>query len=296
MGHIPVLLEEAIRWLNIRPGGTYVDATLGAGGYAEAILERLGEGRLVAIDRDAEALARVRARLGDAGGRIVYVHASFGELERILGGSRADGVVADLGVSRDQLEDPSRGFSFQIDGPLDMRLDQSQTQSAAGVVNTYSEKLIAALLERYGEERRSRARRIARAIVRARPLRTTRQLAEAIERAAPRTIRDRIHPATRAFQALRIEVNQELAEIEKLLEAAPPRLNPGGRFVVVSFHSLEDRLVKQAFRRWAAAGVLEILTKHVVRPGEDEVRRNPAGRSARLRAAEKRRAQEGWTR
>ena len=288
MGHVSVLLPQALRWLNVQPGGTYVDCTLGAGGYAEAILERLGAGRLVAIDRDADALERARARLGGAGGRIEYAHGSFGDLERILGGGLVDGIVADIGVSRDQLEDASRGFSFQTDGPLDMRMDQSQTRTAGEVVNTYSEKLIAALLERYGEERRSRARRIARAIVRARALSTTRQLAEAIERVAPRTVRDRIHPATRTFQALRIEVNDELGEIGKLLDAAPPRLKPGGRFIVVSFHSLEDRLVKQAFRRWAAEGVLEILTKHVVRPEEDEVRGNPASRSAKLRAAERR--------
>lgn len=286
MGHIPVLVDEAVGWLRIRPEGTYVDCTLGAGGYAEAVLRQLTTGRLIAIDRDAAALRAVEERLGDGGGRVRYVHASYGELERILEDRPADGIVADLGVSRDQLEDPARGFSFQQPGPLDMRMDTTQELTAADIVNTYGEKPIADLIYRYGEERGSR--RIARAIVRARPLTSTRQLAAVIERAAPRTVRDRLHPATRTFQALRIVVNDELGELEKLLEAAPPRLTAGGRFVLVSFHSLEDRLAKQALRRWAGLGVLIILTKHVVRPGEEETSRNPASRSAKLRAAERR--------
>jgi 16S rRNA (cytosine1402-N4)-methyltransferase len=288
MSHIPVLLDEVMRWLEVKPAGTYVDCTLGSGGYAAAILAQLPSGRLIAIDRDPEALRRVQARLGDAGGRIAYVNASYSELERILEGASADGMVADLGLSREQLEDPARGFSFAKDGPLDMRFGLDRTRTAADIVNTYSETLLANIIATYGEERRSRTRRIARAIVRARPLQTTRQLAEVIERAAPRAIHERIHPATRTFQALRIEVNDELGELEKFLEAAPPRLKPGGRLIVVSFHSLEDRLVKQAIRRWAGRGVLRILTKHVVRPGDDERRCNPASRSARLRVAERR--------
>ena len=286
MAHFPVLLDEVLRWLEVKPSGTYLDATLGAGGYAEAIVARLTTGRLIAIDRDPAAIARVQQRLGDAGGRIEYVRSSYGELERILEGTLVDGIVADLGVSRDQIEDPARGFSFSTDGPLDMRMDTNIPLTAADIVNTYGEKPLADLIYQYGEERGSR--RIARAIVRARPLTSTRQLAEAIERAAPRTFRDRIHPATRTFQALRIAVNDELGELEKFLEAAPPRLLPGGRFIVVSFHSLEDRLVKLAMRRWAGLGVLQILAKHVIRPGDEETRRNPASRSARLRAAERR--------
>jgi 16S rRNA (cytosine1402-N4)-methyltransferase len=285
MGHIPVLLEEVLRWLEVKPSGTYVDCTLGAGGYSEAIAAVLATGRLIAIDRDPAAIARARARLGDAGGRICYVQSSYGALAEILGGTPVQGIVADLGLSGEQIEDPARGFSFSRNGPLDMRMDTTQERTAAYIVNTYGEKPLADLLYRFGEERRSR--RIARAIVRARPLTDTRQLAEVIERAAPRTKRDRIHPATRSFQALRIEVNDELSELEKLLEAAPPALASGGRLIVVSFHSLEDRLVKQALRRWAGRGVLRILTKHVIRPGEEETRRNPASRSARLRAAER---------
>jgi 16S rRNA (cytosine1402-N4)-methyltransferase len=285
MAHIPVLLDAVLEWLPIRPEGTYVDCTLGAGGYAEAIAGRLTIGRLIAIDRDPEAIERVKARLGDAGGRIEYVRSSYGELERILEGTLADGIVADLGLSRDQIEDPARGFSFSTEGPLDMRMDPDGPLTAADIVNTYGEKPLADLIYQFGEERRSR--RIARAIVRARPLTSTRQLAEAIGRAAPRTPRDRIHPATRTFQALRIAVNDELAELQRLLEAAPPRLAPGGRFLVVSFHSLEDRLVKQALRRWAGLGLLQILTKHVVWPDEAETERNPASRSARLRVAER---------
>jgi 16S rRNA (cytosine1402-N4)-methyltransferase len=285
MAHISVLLDVVLEWLQIRPEGTYVDCTLGAGGYTEAIAGRLTTGRLIAIDRDPQAIDRVRERLGDAGGRIKYVRSSYGELERILEGTLADGIVADLGLSRDQIEDPARGFSFSSEGPLDMRMDPDGPLTAADIVNTYGEKPLADLIYQFGEERRSR--RIARAIVRARPLTSTRQLAEAIGRAAPRTPRDRIHPATRTFQALRIAVNDELGELEKLLEAAPPRLGPGGRFLVVSFHSLEDRLVKQSLRRWAGLGQLQILTKHVIRPDDAETERNPASRSARLRVAER---------
>lgn len=197
-----------------------------------------------------------------------------------------EGIVADLGVSLEQLQDAARGFSFLTNGPLDMRMDPEQTLTAAQIVNYHGEKPLADLIYRFGEERRSR--RIARAIVRARPLMGTRQLADVIERAAPRTGGKRIHPATRTFQALRIAVNDELGELEKLLETAPPLLEPGGRLVMVSFHSLEDRAVKLALRRWAEQGVLTILTKRVIRPGEEEVRANPASRSAKLRAAERR--------
>jgi 16S rRNA (cytosine1402-N4)-methyltransferase len=196
-----------------------------------------------------------------------------------------DGIVADLGLSRLQIEDAARGFSFLTDGPLDMRLNCGQELTAERIVNHYGEEPLADLIYRFGEERRSR--RISRAIVRARPLKTTKQLADVIERAAPRTKHGRIHPATRTFQALRIAVNDELGELDRLLEGGPPLLNAGGRFVFISFHSLEDRAVKLAFREWAARKVLKILTKHVIIPGPEEVRQNPASRSAKLRAAER---------
>ena len=285
MAHLGVMVSEVVEWLRVEPGGLYVDCTLGAGGHARAILERLSGGRLIGIDRDPRAIAGARERLAAFGDRIEYVRSSYSELGSVLGGARADGIVADLGLSRDQLEQADRGFSFQADGPLDMRFDPEQELTAEYILNTYGEKPLSDLIYRYGEERGSR--RITRAIVRARPLTGTRQLAAVIERAAPRTSRGRIHPATRTFQALRIAVNDELGELERLLEAAPPLLAPGGRLVMISFHSLEDRLVKHALRRWAGQGVLAILTKHVIRPGEQEVLANPASRSARLRAAER---------
>lgn len=293
MAHIPVLLKEALDWLRVKPSGAYADCTLGGGGYARAIAERLtAGGRLIAIDRDPAAIARAGQRLAEFAGRITYVKSSFGDLKQVweqVGPEGApmlwDGIVADLGVSGEQLEDAARGFSFVTDGPLDMRFDPEQSLTAERIVNHHGEKPLADLIFQFGEERRSR--RIARAIVRARPLRGTRQLAEIIERAAPRTNRGRIHPATRTFQALRIAVNNELGELENFIETAPHLLAPAGRLVVISFHSLEDRIVKHALRRWAEQKVLVVLTKHVIRPGEEEVRVNPASRSARLRAAER---------
>lgn len=288
MAHIPVLLDEAIEWLRVRPDGTYVDCTLGSGGYTEAIARRLTSGRVIAIDRDSAAIEAARQSLAALEGRILYSHAKFSELGQSLGqagATGADGIVADLGISRAQIEDTARGFSFLTDGPLDMRMDRGQALTAERIVNHHGEEPLADLIYRFGEERRSR--RISRAIVRARPLKTTKQLAEVIERAAPRTVRGRIHPATRTFQALRIAVNDELGELDRLLEAGPPMLNPGGRLVIISFHSLEDRAVKLALRGWSERKVLTILTKHVVTPGPDEIRANPASRSAKLRAAER---------
>jgi len=287
VAHIPVLLGEAIRWLRIEPDGVYADCTLGSGGYAEAILERLTTGRLIAIDWDPEAIERARERLRRHGEKVRFSRASYGTLWEVLaefGVSQIQGIVADLGVSREQLTDAGRGFSFATDGPLDMRMASDHSVTAARIVNHYGEKPLAELIYELGEERRSR--RIARAIVRARPLAGTKHLADVIERAAPRTYRQRIHPATQTFQALRIAVNDELGELGKLLEQAPRLLAPGGRLVFVSFHSLEDRMVKRAFQDGARQGSLKILTKHVVRPDEEEVRNNPASRSARLRAAE----------
>ncbi len=285
-----MLLREVVEYLRIDPAGTYVDCTVGAGGYAEAILARLTTGALLALDRDPAAIQAARLRLAPYGEKVTFIEACYSEIAQKLRTETpffapVSGIVADLGVARAQLEDPQRGFSFLRPGPLDMRMDQCQALTADQIVNYYDEKQLADLIFQFGEERRSR--RIARAIVRGRPIRNTIHLAEVVERAVPRTTHRRIHPATRTFQALRIAVNNELGELEKLLEEAPLVLAPGGRMVVVSFHSLEDRLVKLAFRRWAQREVLNILTRRVVRPSEEEVRENPASRSAKLRAAER---------
>jgi 16S rRNA (cytosine1402-N4)-methyltransferase len=292
--HYPVLLEEVLGRLEVDPTGVYLDCTLGDGGYAEAILKRLTTGRLVAVDRDVEALNRARTRLKDYEDQVEFIHACYSEIAGLVRsespawapvGAPFQGIVADLGISRRHVDDPARGFSFLREGSLDMRMDQRQALTADQIVNHYQERQLADLIYQYGEERRSR--RIARAIVRGRPVRSTVQLAEIIERAVPRAFRQKIHPATRTFQALRIAVNDELGELEKLLDTAPLLLAPQGRMVVVSFHSLEDRLVKWAFRSWAEKQVLEILTKRVVRPTEKELNENPASRSAKLRAAQR---------
>jgi 16S rRNA (cytosine1402-N4)-methyltransferase len=288
--HYPVLLPKVLEYLNVDSAGTYVDCTAGEGGYAEAILERLSSGHLLALDRDADALAATRKRLHSHGAKTTLFHSSYGEIGTILGERKVHGIVADLGVSRRQFDTPERGFSLQSDGPLDMRMDQAQSLTAADIVNHYDERSLANLIYQYGEERRSR--RIAKAILWARPLRGTKHLVEVVTRAVPHAPRQRIHPATRTFQAIRIAVNDELGELEKLLEQGPLALLPGGRMVVVSFHSLEDRLVKQAWRRWAARDVVTVLTRRVVRPEEEEILENPPSRSARLRACE--RTNEAW--
>ena len=294
MEHYPVLLEEVLEHLQVDPAGTYLDCTLGDGGYAAAILKRLTTGRLIAVDRDAEALERARQRLQDYEDQVEYIQACYSEIAGLVRTESPawaaveapfQGIVADLGISRRHLDDPARGFSFLREGGLDMRMDQRQALTADQIVNHYQERQLADLIYQYGEERRSR--RIARAIVRGRPVPSTVRLAEIIERAVPRSPRQKIHPATRTFQALRIAVNSELEELEGLLKTAPLLLAPGGRMVVVSFHSLEDRLVKWAFRGWAEKQVLEILTKRVVRPSERELNENAASRSAKLRAAQR---------
>ena len=284
--HYPVLLEEVEQHLAIDPGGVYVDCTLGAAGYAERILSRLESGRLIAIDRDETAIEAARETLADYGEKVTYHQGSFSEIERAAGsGAELAGVVADLGWSRTQIDDPERGFSFQLDGPLDGRYDRRQPLTTGQIVNHYPEKQLADLLFELGGERRSR--RIARAIVRGRPVRSTRHLAELIERAVPRAHWQKIHPATKSFQALRIAVNDELGELDALLAKAPPLLRPGGRMVIVSFHSLEDRRVKQAFRQWASTSEYEVLTRRVVRAADEELEQNPASRSAKLRALER---------
>jgi 16S rRNA (cytosine1402-N4)-methyltransferase len=284
--HYPVLLRESLEYLAIRPEGIYVDVTAGLGGHTCSIARRLETGFVIACDRDAESLELVRANTADVADRVRLFHGPFSKLAEALeqnGVDAVDGVLADLGVSRYQLNSPERGFSLMEEGPLDMRMDRSQGLTAADLVNQLPEKALANLIFQLGEERRSR--RISRAIVRARPIWTTRRLAEVIEEAVPRT--GRLHPATQTFMALRLKVNEELEELEKLLEIVPERLKVGGRFVVVTFMSLEDRRVKQAFQSLARAGKVRILTKHVVRPSLEEIRENAASRSAKLRAIER---------
>jgi len=289
-GHIPVLLGEVLEWLDIRPEGTYVDATVGLGGHAAEIARRLGSGRLIGIDRDAAALEVARERLAGLGVRVELVQgniSSIGEIARRLN-IRADGVLADLGVSSLQLDTVERGFSFRGAGPLDMRMDRRSSEgsgpAAEEIVNRWPERDLADLLYRFGEERDSR--RIARAIVRSRPIRDTEHLATVVAGALKRG-RQKLHPATKTFLALRIAVNRELEELEQFLDQAPATMNPRGRLVVLSYHSLEDRAVKQAFRRYDRAGVLRVLTKKVIVPSKAEQAENPRSRSAKMRVAEK---------
>ena len=287
--HVPVLLREALEFLDVRPDGTYIDATLGGGGHAEAILQRLQNGTLLGIDRDPAALETARERLRGFGERLMTLHGNFAEIDALQAASGlppADGLLADLGVNSLQLQEPARGFSFDRPGPLDMRMDTSSGTTAAQLVNHLPERDLADLIFRFGEERHSR--RIARAIVKARPYRTTTELAQVVTRAIPsRAGLHHLHPATRTFLALRLAVNQELENLDSFLGKALAVLRPGGRLVILSFHSLEDRLVKRAFQSWQREGRARILTRKVVRPGEEEVRANARARSAKLRAAEK---------
>jgi 16S rRNA (cytosine1402-N4)-methyltransferase len=302
LGHVSVLLQEAIYFLNIeaRRNGTYVDATLGLGGHSSAIAQRLGpKGRLICFDRDEHALRiagerfeGLRDRLGPEAPQIQLVHAPFSQVGDYVQAGEIDGLLADFGVSSIQLDDAARGFSFRAEGPLDMRMDQSQSgqadRSADQVVNHLDEQSLADVIYEFGEERRSR--RIARAIVRARPIRNTAHLAEVVSAAVPAMYKPgqkRIHPATKTFQAIRMFVNRELEEVEALLKQAPALLRKGGRLVVISFHSLEDRRVKDHMRDMAQQKVYEALTKKPVTASEQELERNPRSRSAKLRAAEK---------
>ena len=291
--HIPVLLEDALSFLNVRPGGVIADATLGLAGHSAAIAARLGaKGRLICFDCDPEAMElakarmeEVRAEIGSDMPEVVYIAKAFSEAASEIEPGSLDGLLADFGVSSLQLDEAHRGFSFRSEGPLDMRMDTRSGETAGQVVNQEDENELADLIYEFGEERRSR--RIARAIVRARPISTTAELAQVISAAAPSMKGDKIHPATRTFQALRIRVNNELGEIGSLLKSAPSLLKPGGRLVLISFHSLEDRLVKDAFREGAREGIYEVLTKKPVVAEEQEQMRNPRSRSAKLRAAER---------
>ena len=308
VSHVPVLLKEAIDFLNVRRGGTYIDATVGLGGHSYEIAKRLGApGHLIGLDKDPAALKIAAVRLSAFGFRdesapraesrepkadwpeITLLNRSFAEIAKGQDAASVDGILADIGVSSLQLDDAARGFSFQAEGPLDMRMDPHSERTAEQVVNHLDERQLADVIYEFGEERRSR--RIARAICRSRPIHTTAQLADVISAAArPMNRGDRIHPATRTFQALRIFVNRELDDLKALLAAAPQILKPGGRVVIISFHSLEDRIVKDAFREGAAHGkdmVYRILTKKPVTASEEESDRNPRARSAKLRAAER---------
>jgi len=296
-GHVAVLLKPAIEFLAVRRGGTYIDATVGLGGHSWGIARHLGaRGHLIGFDKDPGALKRARERLNQPPAELVsdwpkvdLVHASFADMARHMAPATADGLLADLGVSSVQLEDGARGFSFQAEGPLDMRMDPRSGLTAEQVVNHFGERELADVIYEFGEERRSR--RIARAIVRARPIRTTAQLAAVISAAARpmNQAERRIHPATRSFQALRILVNRELEDLRALLggSVAPQLLKPGGRLVVISFHSLEDRIVKDALRDGAHNGSYRVLTRKPVMADEEEIDRNPRSRSAKLRAAER---------
>jgi 16S rRNA (cytosine1402-N4)-methyltransferase len=283
--HVPVMLAECLEYLAVRRDGIYLDTTAGLGGHSGAIAERLTTGFVIANDRDAESLEQAKLNTSRWADRIRFHHGAFSELRSALAGQgidRVDGLLADLGVSRYQLTEPERGFSLMADGPLDMRQDRSQELTAAEIVNFIPEKELADLIYQFGEERRSR--RISRAIVRARPIHSTLRLSRVIEEAVPRT--SRIHPATQTFQALRMAVNDEQGELDQLLAAAPGLVRSGGRMVVLSFMSLEDRKVKQCFQALARAGQASILTKHVVRPSSEETANNPPSRSAKLRALE----------
>jgi len=286
--HIPVMPEEAMEMLAIRPEGSYLDATCGLGGHTGMIASRLITGLVISADRDAESLEMARSNTAEWADRIRFRQGSFRELAEtaaLEGAPKLDGLLADLGVSRYQLTTPERGFSFAAEGPLDMRMDRTQGATAADLVNRINEKALAGLIEQFGEERGTRTRKIARAIVRARPIRSTRHLADVVERVAPRT--GKLHPATKTFQALRLAVNDEQGELDALLEIGPELLKSGGRMVVISFMSLSDRKVKEKFRELAREGRTVLLTKHPLQPGEAEIARNPASRSAKLRALEK---------
>jgi 16S rRNA (cytosine1402-N4)-methyltransferase len=291
--HVPVLLDEVLQYLNVRPGGTIADMTLGLGGHSSEIAKKLGgKGRLICFDRDPQAMDQAKARLEEVSAelgsempQVQFEPRAFSEVADVVEPGSLDGLLADFGVSSLQLDEAHRGFSFRSAGPLDMRMDTRRGETAGQVVNQEDENELADLIYEFGEEGRSR--RIARAIVRARPISTTAELAEIVSAAAPPIKGEKIHPATKTFQALRIRVNDELGEIRSLLKSAPSLLKPGGRLVLISFHSLEDRQVKDAFRDAGRDGIYEVLTKKPVVAEEQEQMRNPRSRSAKLRAAEK---------
>ena len=305
--HRPVLLEECIQGLNIRPEGVYVDGTLGRGGHSLEIVRRLTTGRLYGIDRDEAAIREAGERLSPWKEKITLLRGNFTDLAQLLadaGVTGADGMLFDLGVSSPQLDDPSRGFSYMADAPLDMRMDQSQSLTAREVVNTWSQEELKRILYQYGEERY--APQIAGAICRSRessPIETTLQLVELIREAMPpKALREKQHPAKRTFQAIRIAVNDELTAVERVIDQAVPLLNPGGRLCMISFHSLEDRLLKVGYQKYAKGCTcppdfpvcvcgkkpsLKLVSRKPILPSEEELSENPRARSAKLRVAEK---------
>ena len=305
--HVSVLLAECIENLNIRPDGIYVDGTLGLGGHSYEIASRLRKGRLIGIDRDPSAIERAGKRLEPFRDRITLVHGNFGDVAQILdelGIAGVDGMLFDLGVSSPQLDEAERGFSYMLEAPLDMRMDSTAALSAYEVVNTWSEERLNRILWDYGEERY--ARRITAAILAARekaPIQSTAELVEIIRGAMPAAaLREKQHPAKRSFQAIRIAVNDELGEVERMMETAPDKLNPGGRLCVISFHSLEDRIVKTGIARrengctcpreapvctCGFVRTLRSVSRKPILPSEEEIERNPRSRSAKLRVAER---------
>ncbi len=305
--HRPVLLDECIEGLRIRPGGLYLDGTLGRAGHSREIVKRLDAGRLVCLDRDQAALDAARDRLAGCLDKVELIHGNFGDLAELLDGRGLgpfDGMLFDLGVSSPQLDDPERGFSYMHDAPLDMRMDRSEALTAAVVVNEWPQEELKRILWQYGEERY--APQIAGAIARRRadkPIGTTLELVEVIRGAMPaQALREKQHPAKRSFQAIRIAVNDELAAVDRMLRAAVPRLSPGGRLAVISFHSLEDRIVKNALAAFAKGCTcppdfpvcvcgktpqVRLVSRKPILPGEAELKENPRARSAKLRLAEK---------
>ena len=305
--HVSVLLSECIENLNIRPDGIYVDGTLGLGGHSYEIASRLREGRLIGIDRDPSAIDRAGKRLEPFRDRITLVHGNFGDVAQILdelGIDGVDGMLFDLGVSSPQLDEAERGFSYMLEAPLDMRMDSTASLSAYEVVNTWGEERLNRILWDYGEERY--ARRITAAILAARekaPIQSTTELVEIIKSAMPAAaLREKQHPAKRSFQAIRIAVNDELGEVERMMDTAPDKLRPGGRLCVISFHSLEDRIVKNGIGRrengctcpreapictCGFVRTLRSVSRKPILPSEEEIERNPRSRSAKLRVAER---------
>ncbi len=285
--HLSVLPAEVLHWLAPQPGQIVVDATAGAGGHAALLWDRIQPGgTLIALDQDPFMLARAQQRLSDP--RVLWAHRNFEDLPSLLDELKiptVDAILADLGFASDQISDPARGFSFQTDGPLDMRLDSTRGEPASAWIRRADEKELADVFWHFGEERFSR--RVARRIVETRkqtPITTTGQLAELVSRCVPRSKGHSIHPATRVFQAMRIAVNDELGALERFLQAAPACLKPGGKLAIISFHSLEDRLVKQAFRKHPES--VKELTRKPVQAGDEEIRNNSRARSAKLRVAE----------
>jgi 16S rRNA (cytosine1402-N4)-methyltransferase len=277
-----------MEWLRVRPDGIYVDATAGTGGHLFEIASRLTTGRVIGIDRDPSALAIARERLNPFGEKVSLVQASFSEIGEVMLELKLpllDGVVADLGVSTLELDSPERGFSFRWPAPLDMRMDPASELTAEEIVNHWPEKNLADLLYQKADETDSR--RIARAVVRARPIRDTAHLATVVAGARKARGRQKLHPATKTFLALRIAVNREEEELEQFLSRTPVTISPGGRWIILSYHSHEDRMVKRAFQRLEREGQFRNLTKKIIEPALDEVRANPRARSAKMRVAER---------